>query len=539
MKTEITPQAKASERYSRIVSSLLVALMIACIGWTVASLANHIMPDWQLWYLAGLALFTALDRLYTFTTQRHLTIFTRDWNMAVLTEWVMLAVITKIVTGLNKGADRFLDEILHWQEDFPASMLTADFVFSLFAVVVFWLVSGAFAEILDDLTLREALWREEVPSAAAEKLPARIRLINLIASVGTVMVVLTGLMRLDLRGFTGSGANVIPNFTELPSFAGGGGSTLVFFLLALALLSQTQLLDLQAQWLIQRIPIRREVAGRWARYSIFFLVGLALLVSFLPTSYSLSLLVALGYLLGIVSNWLFFGVQAIISLLIFLISLPFLLMGQESPVKNQPVTLPEAPELPKDFTGQALSNDAWLEVLKSTLFWGVLLGVIILALGQYLREHKEFTDSLRRIPGGRWLAAFLEWLRGLGAQVKESVSTVVEAARKRLSRSATPENNPLGFLSLRALSPREKVYFFYLALVRRGNESGLTRSASQTPYEYAATLDSALPTVDKDVNALTEAFVAARYTKQEVEPEKVSLVQHYWERIKKALRGKR
>jgi hypothetical protein len=82
------------------------------------------------------------------------------------------------------------------------------------------------------------------------------------------------------------------------------------------------------------------------------------------------------------------------------------------------------------------------------------------------------------------------------------------------------------------------VYFFYQALIRRGNEAGLARSLSQTPYEYASTLDDALPDVEEDVDAITEAFVEARYTPRVVEKQKAGLVRTYWNRIRKALRAK-
>jgi hypothetical protein len=62
---------------------------------------------------------------------------------------------------------------------------------------------------------------------------------------------------------------------------------------------------------------------------------------------------------------------------------------------------------------------------------------------------------------------------------------------------------------------------------------------SQTPAEFAATLDRALPDAEPDIDALTAAFVEARYSRHPVEPERANLVKATWERLRKAFRGKK
>ena len=111
--------------------------------------------------------------------------------------------------------------------------------------------------------------------------------------------------------------------------------------------------------------------------------------------------------------------------------------------------------------------------------------------------------------------------------------------RIRARRAGRIESGWGGFINPRRLDPRQRVYFFYQALIRRGTESGLPRGLSQTPYEYASTLDDALPDVDEDVDAMTEAFVEARYTPRVVEEGKANLVKTYWDHIRRALRSRR
>jgi len=114
------------------------------------------------------------------------------------------------------------------------------------------------------------------------------------------------------------------------------------------------------------------------------------------------------------------------------------------------------------------------------------------------------------------------------------VGAGVHRLRAFISRSSSQE--AWNFVNLRRLSARQRVFFFYLALVRRGGEAGLARKPSQTPNEYAQFLDKSLPEVSDSVDSMTESFMEARYSKHLIEPKQASLVQAYWERIRQALR---
>jgi hypothetical protein len=168
----------------------------------------------------------------------------------------------------------------------------------------------------------------------------------------------------------------------------------------------------------------------------------------------------------------------------------------------------------------------------------VLIGVVVFAVVQYLRQHQELLQALRRFPGFGSLEKLWEWLRGFFVGVQHEISRVVRAGRERLRARMAAGRAALasGYLGLRRLDARQRVYFFYLALVRRGGESGLRRGLSQTPYEYAGTLDAALPDVDEDVNAMTQAFIDARYSRRPVDLDLAGRVQKYWAHIRKALR---
>jgi hypothetical protein len=93
------------------------------------------------------------------------------------------------------------------------------------------------------------------------------------------------------------------------------------------------------------------------------------------------------------------------------------------------------------------------------------------------------------------------------------------------------------YLSLRRLTPRQRVLFFFLAMIRRGEERGIPRKDSQTPYEYASKLEGMIPDANRDVSSLTNAFVEARYSKRSISHEKAGLVKRYWKRIRTAFRS--
>jgi hypothetical protein len=76
-----------------------------------------------------------------------------------------------------------------------------------------------------------------------------------------------------------------------------------------------------------------------------------------------------------------------------------------------------------------------------------------------------------------------------------------------------------------------------MMMLRRGQESGIPRQPSQTPFEYGEKLESNLPDVDMDLKSMTDAFVEARYSRHPITPDRARHVYNYWEKIKRAFRS--
>jgi len=193
------------------------------------------------------------------------------------------------------------------------------------------------------------------------------------------------------------------------------------------------------------------------------------------------------------------------------------------------------PTPPPETVGRV--HHSWMDVAQSVLFWAIFIGVIGYALYQYFKQNKALLQKIKQARGIKFLVQAWDWirgrLRGFNLAVTAAVGAGVQRLRAFITRSSPQE--AWNFINLRRLTPRQRVLFFYLALIRRGGESGLTRKPFQTPYEYARFLDKSLPEVSESVDSMTESFMEARYSKHTVEADQATSVQSYWERVRRAL----
>jgi hypothetical protein len=539
MKTaDITPETRSSENAFRLISYVLVALMLACAVTTVLNLAIRILPDWRPWYMVGICFVVALDSFYSRHIFKHLSFFSSEWLSLASTQVIVLFITLRLVIGFSHGLEAFSQEIAAGPLPFVLSFFSSEFLMATGIMAITWTVCLSFGSLFDEMGLDAELARQDDCAAVPkEGRPPRERLLSLIFNIGIFLVIVTALLRLDFRAtLAGDFASAILHVSPL---ANGGGSTLLYFMFALVLFSETQFILLHTRWSLQRIPISTTMAGRWALYSLIFLALLIVLASLLPTDYSLGFLATMGYVIDLLARILFSIAQFIISLLIIITNLPFLLFGKPAPFASQ-ATKPGAMPLPEPATsGEMGTPFPWVEVMRSVLFWMLFLILAGFALSQYLRQHEEVLNALRKIPGTKWLTKFWSWLQGAFQKAQKGIADTISANLQRLRPRRSLAQAMGGWINLRRLGPRQRIFFFYQAFLRRSGESGLPRHPSQTPLEFASRLDSAIPEAEPDIDALTGAFVEARYTPRPVEPEKASRVKGYWEHFKKILRGKR
>jgi hypothetical protein len=188
----------------------------------------------------------------------------------------------------------------------------------------------------------------------------------------------------------------------------------------------------------------------------------------------------------------------------------------------------------------AIPGPMYWELIKSVLLWGSLIVLVIVALRQYIAFNRDLSEELRRFRPLRWF--FTVWGR-FKASFKKANRSVGDFLRKSLKRLHNMGPEPAGtgkwdFINPHRLTTRQKVIFYYLALVRRAREAGFPRQEDQTPYEYALSLKSSLTEEKDNVDAMTESFIEARYSRHEIPAKVARRAESIWETIRSVLKNR-
>ncbi len=73
-------------------------------------------------------------------------------------------------------------------------------------------------------------------------------------------------------------------------------------------------------------------------------------------------------------------------------------------------------------------------------------------------------------------------------------------------------------------------------MIHWNNRNGFPRKGNQTPSEYARALNSSLPESQMDLDAITKAFIEARYTRHPLTHEQADQVQTTLEHLQSVFR---
>lgn len=550
--SKMTPQPK--ERLTVLASYFLASAMLTCLAVSLVQFGEAYAPGWDGTYLVALSFFLALEALYSHRLLRNL-VFSDPQAVAYrAAELVVIMVGLKVAYYVARGPGLLVGDLSLWREDFWNNFFTDEYLFGLFTAALVWFISTRMGASLVLLEFDERVLMIEAQTGIYEsRSEIRWNLANDILGVGVILIVLSAFLRFE--PFTA--------WADLQPLRQGAYNALVYFFLALVLLSITQFNIMRSRWFRDSLPVHPLVTRRWLWYSLVFILGVAILAGVLPTGYSVGLLGVLNYLL--------FAILAILNLLVTILLTPLfllihLLASLFGTPEAQPAPQVEIPQFIPQPAAAASEPLVWWELLKSILFWLVLWGVVGYSIYYYLREHSGLAEKLRKTPLFPYLARFWAWLSAWWGGLNRQVAAAVDAglARLRARRERAAQARPWRYLSLRGLSARERVIFYYIAMVRRGSERGLARQPSQTPYEYSRGLAQAVapppgaipddgaglvmdgaqvePAALDDaglagpITAITDKFVEARYSLHPVTGQDVGLVQHYWQRIRRALR---
>jgi hypothetical protein len=264
----------------------------------------------------------------------------------------------------------------------------------------------------------------------------------------------------------------------------------------------------------------------------------SLAVFWLPTSYTLGFLTSAGIVITYFLSILLFIFRVLMFLIYLLLIWLFSLFGQPPPEAAPP---PLPPPLFQPDTPANTPPVPWLEALRSLIFWLVALVIVGYLAKFYLDDHPELRQLLKSFKPVALVLDLWRWLwEKLLRLAKAGVKMIPQKMMSSASQEDTPRVTPRwNWFGLRGLAPRQRILSYYLNILKRTEEYGPARQSHQTPYEYEADLSQAVPQVDDEVDALTQAFVEARYSRQLFETAQANRVKRQWQQIRRALRERR
>jgi hypothetical protein len=514
---------QASHRFSTIASGFIHVLMMGCLAISYVQAAQRFFPDWATGHVIVMAMVVSVEAMLAYFTQREKTI--KERIAFHLAEWLVIMLLTQFVIYARRGFAGLARDVALLEESLM-HFFHPEFMLTISPLFFIWLLSIIMAADLSQLEVDESELQLENPEVL-EKDRRQIRrgMSERVFVVGFLLILMAFIARLEL----------VQIFGEIPATRAPVFNVVAYYVLALVMISQVQLSALRGHWLWSKAPIRSGLAGNWLKYSLLFFAIIALITIFLPTQYTMGFLDTIGGLIYYIGQAVLFLVFIVLwpiaQLINFLFSL-FQTNGDQEPLNIQP---------PEMLGGEGGTAAGWWDLLKSILFWALMIGITGYFILYYVRQNQVLWDRLRGIPLLQWLRRrfnrFWLWLRG----INHKLAAVIAAGRQILFPSVRipAESRRSRTFNMRRASARQKVIFFYLRLVERGKQEGVERRPAQTPIQYRETLEQTLPEVEGEIDGMTASFMEARYTRHVIPEEQAGVVQNFWKRILQALRGKK
>lgn len=497
---------------------VLLAVMAGCVAWSVAEMLQLFFPFWNQPWTVAACFIAALEASLSYRILRSRQIFLSDrWKLRAV-ELAFLFVIIKLGRYLGQPLDVFLAELQQWPRDLWR-------IFEPETTVNFFLALGVLFIVNDTLNDLDEL---SDPERAYSPISPRDTLISRFFYGGLILLIASGVARIGFLELLDLGR---------PAVLGLILNALLYFLLGLALLAQANFAHWSAVWQGEGAQVSNQLAGRWARHSLLFVLIAALIAFSLPTFYGEGLLGIVSAIIGA----LFFGLYVLSVLIATLFASLLMLLAPPAPdLPPQTAPLPTlAPTaeptpppgpIPPPLTIPGLD----LELLRSLAFWLVVAAMVTYIIFAYLRERPELVQAIRNARLFRALRLIVDFLRKQTGQWAEALRELRPLERLRELFTRLPVPGPR-FFRLGGATPREQVLYFYLSTLRRAGQLGFPRMPPQTPDEYDPVLEDKLEEARTDVRALTEAFDQARYSAVPVEKEKARETKAAWERVRAAL----
>lgn len=304
-----------------------------------------------------------------------------------------------------------------------------------------------------------------------------------------------------------------------------GAVIVIYAALAFTLLALGNLELRRSRWLIEGITPEGETTDRWAAAGGGLAAGLAILAAVVPAIALLAL------------------VRAIVSGILFLFSHLLKAGGVAMPAGSSSATLPTLPRLP--FVPPPVPPPAhhhgttpgWLIPLL------IAVAVLIVGFGALYLAHR--LHQAGRGPRLSWLRPFanlLQFLAGLGLSLRRwlqgmramatALAVRAQQAPSTLANRVRRNTGPPGG------SGAELVRYWYGQMIRQGNRSGMPRRPGQTAQEYQEAVGTQVAEAQDALDSLTDAYIHARYSRQEIEVERGTTSQRQFRQVRQAMLGR-
>ncbi len=520
-----------------IISKLLVCLMMTCVGVSINQIGMQLISGWKGRLLPMFCFLIAVERMIMHKRIKHLVILGKTWFLFQVTLWVVILLSIKFALLIAFPPESWLIEFQLWRLNFIGNFFDIPYIYTLLFVIIIWMLSGYFTGLLTEMNLDEALIRYETAlMAPTDEPPVRERLLGAVFTIGFILVMITAVLRINLRLLIEEGLKASELILPLPYLAAGAWNVLLYFLLGLSLMSLSQFARMNARWSFQKIKVTTRLASRWAGYSFGFILIVAILTSLLPTTYSSGLLSSITQVFTVIFGFVIYIVSILFSVLIFLIGLLAKFLGLGTIDQGSlPTPAFIHPEIPIQAT--AAGTEPWWDLVKSLIFWAIFVSLVGFSISTFVGLHSDFFRNLSKVQIISWLVnawrSLKILLRGLNTQISTMIDSGLGQLRSRQREIKTKRGRNL--LHYRRLDNRQQVFLTFFTMIQRSGQKGIKRRESQTPYEFARKLKTVIPETEKEIAGVTEAFVTARYSKMDLDNDRVTLTRRYWEKIRNSL----
>ena len=176
-----------------MISYALVFLLMGCTILTFSILIHGVFPEWHSAIIAGVALFVVIDRLYTYRQLKSMTFLSTEWLIAFGAQWIVILLVVRLLLSYANGIESLRNDLSLFASGDLEKLFTPEYAASLLLAFLVWTLSRQFLDLIDEIGLDQTTALGEENVMPDNPVPAHQRMVNLIFTLGVVLVILTAM----------------------------------------------------------------------------------------------------------------------------------------------------------------------------------------------------------------------------------------------------------------------------------------------------------------------------------------------------------